>query len=225
MEGLLPSSAAHADWSPSKSHAWILRRSGATGVDADASQARAWRWLAAVLALLVHAPIALLLGSSGEAGPAIAVEEGERIRLVWSRREPMPAARVEAPSPTAVASPSPRAIAAAPASVATHDPPVAAMTDADDAWSLPADAGKAHAPVAGGGPRFQRDLFAAAAPAPFGRADDRPRLGTMRDTSLGGRLQEEARRRACGSLRATLASRPESTAAVMASMRRWNCPL
>ena len=74
----------------------------------------------------------------------------------------------------------------------------------------------------GGDGDFRRDLLARGDADPFVPPSHLPGL-RMQDSSFGGRLQEAARRKACGELRGALSAKPESTEAVLASMKRWKC--
>jgi len=76
----------------------------------------------------------------------------------------------------------------------------------------------------GGDGNFRRDLFEHGEADPLGPPSHLPGL-LMQDSSFGGRLQEAARRRTCGDLRGASRAKPESTEAIVASMKRWKCPM
>lgn len=197
--------------------------------DGEGEDVARWRWVSLSLVVLLHAGIYLLLRSAGEAVPLPPREEERRIRLTWSLREPLapvpePGQVAKVPVPptatgTAVRSRPSRArandiLVAPPATPALH-------TDPADTWSIDAarpGIGEDGVP----GNRFRRDVFDRRGPDALAPPSHLPGL-RMRDRSLGGWLQAEARRRACADLRGALSGRPESSAAIMASMQRWEC--
>lgn len=180
---------------------------------------RGW---AVTLALALHVPLYLLLRMEGEPMPvAPASGADQRIRLVWSERAPPPRPTALPPQPRPAAPMSARGAArehvTAPVTVPA---PGLVLTQESDAWPNPAR----NPTAAGAGDAFARDIFARGRGDAFEPASRMPGV-RMHDSSILGRLDAEARRRACGSLRGALAGRPESTAAIMASMKRWDCGL
>lgn len=182
------------------------------------------RWVSLSLVVLLHAGLYLLLRNAGESMPPPTRKNETRIRLVWSVREPAtpaqvppPVVKIPAPRPAAVVvrDPLPRARAdtAPPSKPVLH-------TDQDDAWSF--EAAPAVGDDHGVGAGFRRDVFERSGRDAFAPPGHLPGL-RMRDASFGGWLQSEARRRACADLRGALSSRPESAAAIMSSMQRWEC--
>lgn len=184
-----------------------------------------WRWLAAALALAVHGLAWLLLRTAPALSPASPTVESERIRLTWSQREPEPVPLVYVPASVQQASRHradairPQAVSAPSQQVISSVAPIQ-LTLADDTWTpAPGSHGRA-----GKGAEFQKSLFAeegidAFAPKPHMR--ELPML----DSSLGGWMQRESQRRYCGELKSHLRNKPESTAAILGSMRRWKCQL
>ena len=178
-----------------------------------------WRWLAMALAVAVHGPIVLLL-SSGRGGEDTTPREPlERMRISWSER-PRPRAAIPPIKAEAAPGPSPAAAVATTGQTAIAAPEpsrVPALSlDLPEGWLMRQPGGN------GGDDNFRRDLFAHGDADPFVPPSHLPRL-RMQDSSLGGRLQEAARRKACGELRGALKAQPESTEAIFASMKRWKC--
>lgn len=188
------------------------------------------RPLALAAAIAVNALLLWLLLMRPYALPAGRDPEQERIRLSWVEREPAP---ISAPVP---AVPSATAASAAPARPPDERPgrnppraqavpdPAATVpyADADDAWDSGADPRFVPGSAADGYGNFERRIFEAGGDDGFAPKRHLPGV-RLQDASLGGWLQREARKRACAELGSALRSRPESTAAIMASMRRWEC--
>ena len=177
-----------------------------------------WRWLAMALAVAVHGPIVLLL-SSGRGGEDTTPREPlERMRISWSER-PRPRAAIPPIKAEAAPGPSPAAAVATTGQTAIAAPEpsrVPALSLAlPEGWLM-------RQPGGSGGDNFRRDLFVHGDAEPSGPPSHLPGL-RMQDSSLGGRLQEAARRKACGELRGALSAKPESTEAILASMKRWKC--
>ena len=194
---------------------------GQGGHDRWAGESDRWRWPVVLLVVVLHLGLYLLLRSAVGAVEPVRTAETQRIRLVWSERErPAPATPQDPSSARQAARPLPqrrveRGAATTPGAAAVAIP----YTDEDDAWSVIPGSGPAS------GTDFARDpLKRPDGPDPFAPVDHLPGL-RMRDSSLGGWLQEQARLRACGELKAALSSRAESTHAILASMRRWNCTI
>lgn len=190
----------------------------------DAIEPSYWRALAALLALALHVPVALLLlrGVGDERSRTSSRPDQERIRLTWSDPIPppplasRPPAAAQAVSPAATTRQREREPAAPAAST-----PSAPLIVGNDAW---APAARATPGKDGGGASFSRDVFERGGDDLFAPVQHMPQV-RMRDRSLGGRLQEQSRQRACASLKAALQDRPESTHAILASMRRWDCTI
>ncbi|WP_372016727.1 hypothetical protein [Pseudoxanthomonas sp. 10H] len=177
------------------------------------------RWIAVVLVVGLHVALYGLLGvDTGPAAPARARSDPDaRMRVVFSTpKVSRPTAAAAAASlPDASVRP---AATSSPDQPASPSPPPTAVTHEDDAWTLPAGgAARVAADVS-----FERDVFARMDGDAFGRDSHLPGV-QVQDRSVGGWLQAEARRRACGSLRAAMQRQPESTGAIAASMRRWKC--
>src|SRR5690606_13172034 len=174
-----------------------------------------WRWLAMALAVVVHGPVVLLL-SSGRGGEDTTPREPlERMLISWSERPAIPPIKAEAapgPSPAAAVATTGQTAIAAP-----EPSRVPALSlDLPEGWLMRQPGGS------GGDDNFRRDLFAHGDADPLGRHSHLPGL-RMQDSSFGGRMQEAARRKACGELRGALSGKPESTEAILASMKRWKC--
>ena len=199
-------------------------RGGTAGWRSPEAQDRGVRGWAVTLALALHVPLYLLLRMEGEPMPvAPASGADQRIRLAWSERAPppRPTALPPQPQPRPAAPMSARGAArehvTAPVTVPA---PGLVLTQESDAWPNPAR----NPTAAGAGDAFARDIFARGRGDAFEPASRMPGV-RLHVSSILGRLHTEARRRACGSLRGALAGRPESTAAIMASMKRWDCGL
>ena len=174
-----------------------------------------WRWLAMALAVVVHGPVVLLL-SSGRGGEDTTPREPlERMLISWSERPAIPPIKAEAapgPSPAAAVATTGQTAIAAP-----EPSRVPALSlDLPEGWLMRQPGGS------GGDDNFRRDLFVHGDAEPSGPPSHLPGL-RMQDSSFGGRLQEAARRKACGELRGALSAKPESTEAILASMKRWKC--
>ena len=196
---------------------------GQGGHDRWAGEPDRWRWPVVVLVAVLHLGLYLLLRSAIGMVEPVLMAETQRIRLIWSEHEqPAPVAPQDPSSAMEVARPSPQPAARKDAVNASAPEPATATishTDADDAWS--AIPGSGLVP----GTDFAPDpLRRSNGPDPFAPTNHLPGV-RMHDSSLGGWLQEQARRRACGELKAALRSQAESTHAILASMRRWNCTI
>lgn len=188
-----------------------------------ADEPASWRWLAALLALVLHAGLYPLLRSTGEAVAPARKHEAQRVRLAWVARAPaVPVPRADRSDPKAGAHP-PRRIAGAGARAPAHGQEAAPVlhVEGGDTWSPAPNVAAGAVP----GTDFARDPFRRpGGPDPFAPVERLPNL-RMRDASFGGWLQEQARLRACGELKAALSRQAESTHAILASMRRWNCTI
>ena len=195
---------------------------GQGGHDRWAGEPDRWRWPVVLLVVVLHFELYLLLRSAIGAMEPMLTAETQRIRLVWSERErPTPVAPQDPSTAMEVARPSRQPSVARKGAVNAPEPATATIshTDADDAWS--AIPGSGLVP----GTDFAPDpLRRSNGPDPFAPTNHLPGV-RVHDSSLGGWLQEQARRRACGELKAALRSRAESTHAILASMRRWNCTI
>jgi len=184
------------------------------------------RWLAALFVVALHAALYLLLRAPAELASVPASDRiDKRIRLVWSMRERLPRSTAKVPViavPRAAATTSAHHLPAIATAIPRREPIV--ETHESDDWSLPSKelTGGKEGEEADAG--FTRDVFAHQGADPFAPSNHLPDV-RLHDSSFGGRLQAEARRKACGSLRGALAGKPESTAAIIASMRRWHCAL
>lgn len=187
------------------------------------------RWavpcVAGAASLAVNIGLLWLLTSRPQ--PIVIAEQAPAIQVVWIEppqpQKPLPEHTADRPTPRQAkprprSAPPPRTKALSVVEVAPEPP--APVTTQPDQWALPA---AEHAPSrgAGQGERFVRNPFAER-PALVLAHQDRLQL-TVRDRSLGGRLQAMTKSGICAELRRALGENGSSAEMLLASMQRQGC--
>lgn len=206
----------------------VFARRGA--VFSRVSGLRAERLAAVVGTLLVHLVLAALLREDTSAA-ILAVTREHALQVTWIERPPADAQVVpDPPREPSMArervvaavrrSPSPRATgAAATDAAADHRDAPLPLAAVDDVWSESPGRSPRTRDIDPSAfrrdPLSRRDTTFEPAPARMEAA--------IRDGSFGGWMQRTTKARICGDLAAQLRRSPESTDAVIASMRRHGC--